>query len=318
MRASIAAVLQKTDSPTAWKDAIEERRSLAPAAALQSAAQSGFEIEWLLLRPCVFPTSIVRDLCVIATLGSGFVIEIEHGRRIYTDHGEICLLSPSLKRRASFPQRGEVLRISYDDELVRQVAAEIGMTDVLDALTYQKLTDPAVYEIVHMLAEEMRPGGARAPMYSTSLALTLLGYVLRGCPAAQQRGSVGEPGLSPQRLARSRQYVENRLGGDLTVGEIARAVDMSLFHFARAFKQSTGKTPHAYVLERRIAAAQSLVLNTTRPLNEISAELGFSNPSHFSAVFGRLTGTSPSAYRLRGAEGARPRAESVRSRRSTR
>jgi AraC family transcriptional regulator len=311
-------VPQKTDSPTAWQDAREECRALEPSPALQAANLSGVEIEWLLLRPCVFPTSIVRNLCVIATLGSGFVIEIEHGRRIYTDHGEICLLSPSLKRRASFPQRGEVLRISYDDELVRQIAAEIGMTDVLDTLTYQKLTDPAVYEIVHMLADEMRPGGARAPVYSASLALALLGHVLRGCPPARERRTVGEAGLSPQRLARSRQYVENRLGGDLTVGELARAVDMSLFHFARAFKQSMGKTPHAYVLERRIAAAQSLVLNTTRPLNEISAELGFSNPSHFSAVFGRLTGTSPSAYRLRGAEGTRPRADSVRSRRATR
>ena len=171
------------------------------------------------------------------------------------------------------------------------------MTGVLDTLTYQRLTDPAVYEIVHMLAEEVRPGGARAPIYSASLGLALLGHVLRGCPPAQQRNAVVDAGLSPQRLARSRQYIENRLGGDLTVAEIAGAVDMSVFHFARAFKQSTGKTPHAYVLERRIAAAQSLVLNTTRPLNEISAELGFSNPSHFSAVFGRLTGTSPSAYR---------------------
>lgn len=288
----MALVPQKTDSPTAWQAAREECRAIAPG---------GIEIEWLLLRPCVFPASLVRNLCVIATLGSGFLIEVEHGRRIYTDHGEICLLSPSLKRSASFPQRGEVLRISYDDALVRQTAAEFGMTAVLEALTYQKLTDPAVYEIVHMLAEEMRPGGACAPMYSSSLALALLGHVLRGCPPANQRGAVGEAGLSPQRLARSRQYVENRLGGDLTVAELARAVDMSLFHFARAFKASTGKTPHAYVLERRIAAAQSLVVNTTRPLNEISAELGFSNPSHFSAVFGRLTGTSPSAFRSRGA-----------------
>jgi AraC family transcriptional regulator len=304
-------VQQKIDSPTAWQAAIEDRRAIVPAPAL-------LEIEWFLLRPCVFPASIVRNLCVIAALGSGFLIEIEQGRRIFTDHGEICLLSPSLKRRASFRQRGEVLRISYDDELVGRVAQEIGMSGTLDTLTYRKLTNPAVYEVVHMLAEEMRPGGARAPMYSTSLALALLGQVLRGYPPAEQRGAVGGAGLSPQRLARSRQYIENRLDGDLTVHELARAVDMSTFHFARAFKKSTGTTPHAYVLERRIAAAKSLVLNTTRPLNEISAELGFTNPSHFSAVFGRLTGTSPSMYRLRGTGKALPRSESQRTQRAAR
>jgi AraC family transcriptional regulator len=305
----MSSVHQKPDSSTDWHAAVDERRTIVPAPDM-------LEIEWLLLRPCVFPASIVRNLSVIATLGSGFVIEAEKGQRIYTDHGEICLLSPSLKRRALFPQRGEVLRIAYDDEIVAQIAGEIGITGGVEMLTYQKLTHPSVYAIVHMLTEEMRPGGARAPIYCNSLARALLGHVLRGCPPAQQRGAVGESGLSPQRLARSRQYIENRLGGNLTVLELARAVDMSLFHFARAFKQSTGMTPHAYVLERRVAAAQSLVLNTTRPFNEISAELGFSNPSHFTAVFGRLTGTSPSAYRLHGAAST-PRAKSVRSRRST-
>lgn len=290
---------QKSDRPRPWSEALEKRRCITPALTFPTAIPSGFEIEWLLLSPCVFPATLVRELSVIAALGSGFEIEIEQGRRIYTDHGEICVLSPSLKRRASFRQRGEVLRITYDAALVRQVAAEIGMTGTLDTLTYQKLTDPAVYEIVRLLTEELRPGGPCGEIYSASLALSLLGHIVRGCPQSQHDTAV-TAGLSPQRLARCRQYVENHLGGDLTVAEIARAVDMSLFHFARAFKQSTGKTPHAYVLERRIAAAQSLVRNTTRPLNEISSELGFSSPSHFSAVFNRLSGTAPSEYRLRG------------------
>ena len=113
-------VPQKNDSPADWTTAIEERRAIAPTAALHGANLAGFEIEWLLLQPCVFPASIVRDLSVIATLGSGFVIETEAGRRINTEHGEIYLLSPSLRRRASFRQRGEVLRITYDNALVSQ------------------------------------------------------------------------------------------------------------------------------------------------------------------------------------------------------
>ncbi len=85
-------------------------------AALHGANLGGFEIEWLLLRPCVFPASLVRNLSVIATLGSGFVIEIEQGRRIYTEHGEIYLLSPSLRRRARF-RSAVALRITYGNAL---------------------------------------------------------------------------------------------------------------------------------------------------------------------------------------------------------
>jgi AraC family transcriptional regulator len=156
-----------------------------------------------------------------------------------------------------------------------------------------------------MLAGEMRPGGTASRTYGTSLALALLGHALRGCPPIDRRADIGEAGLSRQRLTRALRYVDHGLGGDLTVAELAQAVDMSLFHFTRAFKQSTGKTPHAYVLERRIVAAQSLVRNTTRPFGEISEELGFSNPSHFSSVFARLTGSTPSAYRKNVAEFAR-------------
>jgi AraC family transcriptional regulator len=279
------------------EDAVEERHTIAPALTLGAAKLGALTIDWLLLRPCVFPTTLSRNLSIVAMLGSGSVLYAEDGTRIYDDYGEICVISPSLRRRTSFSERAEVLRISYSDELVQQVALEIGISASLDTLTHRKLTEPAVHEMVHKLAGEMRPGGSRAALYCTSLALALLGTALRGYPQ-KQRGTKGDAGLSPQRLTRALQYVEHRLGSELTIRELARAVDMSLFHFARAFKQSTGKTPHAYVLERRIAAAQSLVLNTTRPLSEISDQLGFSNPSHFSSVFGRLTGTTPSAYRL--------------------
>ena len=82
---------------------------------------------------------------------------------------------------------------------------------------------------------------------------------------------------------------------------IAAVSGLSTFHFTRVFKRATGKTPHQYVLERRIAIAQMSVANTTRPLNEISAELGFRNASHFSAVFVEYTGMTPSEYRRRAA-----------------
>lgn len=293
-------MVQQIERLESWTSAIEERRGINLSAAWNRLANPrGLQVEWIQMRPCVFPTELQRNLSIVAALGSGFLIETEAAPDIFTDHGEIALLSPHFKRRASFAQNGEVLRLAFDDVLVRHVASECGVETTLEDLTYRKLTDPLVYEIVHLLADEVRPGGRCGPSYAAALALSLLGFVLRGCPPAGRDGA-SEAGLSTARLNRCRQYIENNLGNDLSVAEIARAVELSPYYFARAFKRATGRTPHAYVLERRIAAARSLVRNTTRPLNEIAGELGFSNPAHFSSVFSRMTGVAPSVFRARG------------------
>jgi AraC family transcriptional regulator len=112
--------------------------------------------------------------------------------------------------------------------------------------------------------------------------------------------TIVDGGLAPRKLRQCEQYVESHLENALRVEELARAVNMSVAHFARAFQRSTGKTPHRYVLERRIAVAEVMVANTERPLNEISTELGFCSPSHFSAVFQAITGISPSSHRRQG------------------
>lgn len=260
----------------------------------------GFRVERVQIRGGIFPSNRARQLRIIATLGAGWELRVEKGRRLHYDHGELVLLPSWLQRRSYFPESGDNLLITVEAALVEKMAREIGLSEAESALPFQKLTDPTVYRLIGALAEEFAPNGRRGRMYSEALGHAVLGHILRGRLTAPEERGTGS-GLSPRRLQLAQQYIEQHLDQRLAVEDVAAVTGLSTFHFTRVFKKATGKTPHQYVLERRIAVAQMSVGHTTRPLNEISAELGFRNASHFSAVFLEHTGMTPSEFRRRAA-----------------
>jgi len=71
---------------------------------------------------------------------------------------------------------------------------------------------------------------------------------------------------------------------------------MSLWHFSRMFKQSTGLSPHQYLIRERIEAAKRLLVKPETSLEKIATELGFSDQSHLITVFRRFTGLTPKQY----------------------
>ncbi|MCY1553962.1 Exoenzyme S synthesis regulatory protein ExsA [compost metagenome] len=73
---------------------------------------------------------------------------------------------------------------------------------------------------------------------------------------------------------------------------------MSPYLFAKMFKATFGRPPHAFILEQRIEAA-TRVLRTQRdrPLAEIANAFGFSSQAHFTEAFRRRTGTTPARWR---------------------
>jgi AraC family transcriptional regulator len=259
----------------------------------------GVRVERALIRGGFLPPNPPQRLRIIATLGAGWDLHLEKGDRRHYDHGELVLLPPWLQRQPFFREAADNLLITFESRFVERLAGEVGLTDYQSVLPFQKLTDATVYRLVAAVADEIGPTGHRGQQYTSALVNALIGHIVRGRLAAPESAGTAK-GLSPRRLQLCQQYIEQHLGERLSVDSIAAVGGLSTYHFARVFKQATGKTPHQYILERRIALAQLSIRNTTRPLNEISEELGFRNASHFSAVFMEHTGMTPSEHRLRG------------------
>ena len=104
----------------------------------------------------------------------------------------------------------------------------------------------------------------------------------------------GLPNWQQRKLA---QYIEEHLAEDISLLALARLVQLSPYHFSRAFKQSFGMPPHRYLTSRRIERAKSLLVERRLSVTEIGFEVGFSESSSFSAAFRKLTGEAPTDYR---------------------
>jgi len=108
--------------------------------------------------------------------------------------------------------------------------------------------------------------------------------------------SVG--GLSSRRLRLVLEYIEDTLDRPIKLRDLAALAGISARHFERAFRQSTGSPPHAYVMKRRLDVARDLLIKQPElPIEKISLRVGFSSSSHFSSAFRRRTGFTPANFR---------------------
>lgn len=95
------------------------------------------------------------------------------------------------------------------------------------------------------------------------------------------------------------QYIQDNVGKNITLQELATIARMSTYHFAHIFKKETGFSPIEYVINTRIDQAKVLLLRTTNTIEEISYQLGYTASSSFITIFIKKTGMTPSAYRTR-------------------
>jgi transcriptional regulator GlxA family with amidase domain len=104
-------------------------------------------------------------------------------------------------------------------------------------------------------------------------------------------------GLPPRALRRVREFIETHLEDNISIQTLAAIAGLSKYHFARAFKQSEGITPHGYLVQCRVRRAQDLLAATDLPLSEIALASGFADQSHCARRFREHVGVTPSSYR---------------------
>lgn len=99
-------------------------------------------------------------------------------------------------------------------------------------------------------------------------------------------------------IARARQFIQENQGEELSLGQVARAVNTSIFYFCKMFHKSTGLNFTDYVSRIRVEKATNLLLNPNLRVSEIAYEVGFQSLTHFNRVFKKIKGQSPTDYRL--------------------
>ena len=109
--------------------------------------------------------------------------------------------------------------------------------------------------------------------------------------------AVQQDHAEPPLVTRARQFIEEHQGEDIALGDVAKAVHASTFHFCKMFKKATGMTFTHYLSLTRVAKAKKLLANPQLRISEIAYEVGFNSLTHFNRMFRKLTGESPTAFR---------------------
>ncbi len=101
----------------------------------------------------------------------------------------------------------------------------------------------------------------------------------------------------PPMVTKARQYIQEKKSEDLSLADVARAVNVSTFYFCKMFKKATGLNFTEYLSRVRIEKAKNLLLNPNLRVSEIAYDVGFQSLTHFNRVFRKIQGLSPTDYR---------------------
>lgn len=197
----------------------------------------------------------------------------------------------------------DFLCLAIEPEFLRRAAHDISHLDELQ-LAYRPINeDPLIRGLALALKGELEAGCPGGRWYGESLASALAVHLVRrystaatapGLLATSAPTQVG--GLSRNRLREAIEYIHEHLAQEIRLDDLARATELSPYHFARLFKRSTGLAPHQYLIRRRVERARELLVTSSLPISEVAIQSGFCDQSHLTTHFKRVYGVTPRVF----------------------
>ena len=211
--------------------------------------------------------------------------------------GTIVLLPRGTVDEVNWAGPTQRLAVAIHPHLLTKALDETAHETDVELTENWDLTDQHISALLQEMTADLAEGSPAGTIYGESLANALAVYLLKRYAARPLTPAVCKGGLPGYRLKRVIDYVANNLEESISLSQLATIVGMSPHYFSELFKQSTGCTPHSYVLVQRIERAKQRLRDPQCSVVEAGLDSGFENPSHFARVFRRLVGTTPSRFR---------------------
>jgi AraC-like DNA-binding protein len=205
------------------------------------------------------------------------------------------IMPASVTPRAFFSGPMKLLHIYFPHKLLAEFASvEPGALELRDPFAN---FDQQIANICHQIAEEMIDSSPMSQLYYDTLTVSLGIQLIRRWSNRGHNQETSCGGLASWQLRRVTDFMLDHAEDDLLLEDLAGLVDLSVKHFARAFRQSTGLPPHRWLVNRRIDRARELLGKAELSLAEIALACGFADQSHFTVAFRKATGMTPGAFR---------------------
>lgn len=213
--------------------------------------------------------------------------------------GAVTIIPAGSSARWDIPGSVDVIQLYLPRTTLERVAREADMTTPGDLLERTGHADPVTSALLMSAADALENNTALDALFRQRLTDLLATRIL-----AEHTGvpTTFEPimgGLPPHALRRAIERLRSDSDADVSLAALASDAGLSRFHFCRAFKESTGLSPHAWLRQQQLERAMNMLRDTDAPIAVVAAQLGYSSQTAFTAAFRRLTGETPSNWRRR-------------------
>ncbi|WP_456843280.1 helix-turn-helix transcriptional regulator [Bradyrhizobium sp. USDA 4486] len=213
--------------------------------------------------------------------------------------GVVTIIPAGSSARWDIPGDVDVVQLYLPHRTLERVAGEAEMAGVGDLLERTGHPDLITSRLLTSAVDAMDGSAALDALFRQQMTDLLATRVLAahaGTPAPIQP-TLG--GLSPMALRRAVERLRSDAEADVSLAALASDAGLSRFHFCRAFKESTGLSPHAWLRQHRIEQAMNMLRDTNESIVLIAAALGYSSQTAFAAAFRKMTGETPRDWRRR-------------------
>jgi len=275
--------------------------NITPEYDSQSAPWAGIKLEHYKScpteRPEVTTDSYLACLCLSGTGRADYAPCKANEFLALYEPGSVSFTGPGMVPPYRFTGDIEFLVMEVAPKFIVWAADELVARRPIEIAQCFAVKDERLRHILLTMHHELLNGFQSGRLFGECIGLSFATALLTRHSVVPLRSRQYKGGLPQYKLRQLSEYIDVNLASSLSLSEMADQLDMGPCHFARAFKESVGVSPHQYVLRRRIERALQLLKGTHPSLAEMSRELGFSSQGHFTTVFRRLVGVSPSNYR---------------------
>ncbi|MGI8839549.1 MAG: helix-turn-helix domain-containing protein [Caulobacteraceae bacterium] len=216
--------------------------------------------------------------------------------------GALTLLPAGQQNRWVTQGPIDFAHLTLEAGLLDQIAVEEFDSEPRELVDAVGVRSPHIEPLFRRLLAAIEDDGGGGRLYPDSLLVVLAVALLRehgagGAPAPRP-AAFQAGGLTGWRLRRVVDYMDAELRSDIALADLTTLTGLSRAQFFRAFKQSTGLSPHRYLTRLRLDRAQGLLEETELEVGEVGAEVGLNDAKRFVALFKTRFGVSPRLYRL--------------------
>jgi len=244
----------------------------------------------------------MADHVIMTYTGSMQRLERRSGRSVAIGtarSGVVTIILAGSSARWDIPGLVNVVQLYLPHTTLQRVASEADMAGPGTLLERTGHADTITSRLLLSAADVLEGNEALDALFRqqvTDLLATRLLAAHAGSPTTFQPVMGG---LSPKVLVRAIERLRSDVDTDVSLAALASEAGLSRFHFCRAFKESTGLSPHAWLRQYRLEQAMNMLRDSDASIVAIAAALGYSSQAAFAAAFRKLTGETPSEWRRR-------------------